>query len=90
MRLGDRVKDQISGVTGIVTGYHYWLYGCERITLQPEENKEGKPAESICIDAAQALLIESGVIKGYNPPAGVVDSRDVIKRPAGPRADPQR
>jgi hypothetical protein len=90
MRLGDRAKDRISGVTGIVIGYHYWLYGCERLTLQPEEAKDGKPAEAICVDAAQCQVIKASVIQGYVPPVGVVDSRDVIKRPAGPRQDAMR
>lgn len=88
--LGDRVKDRISGVKGICVGYHYWLYGCERITIQPEEHKDGKPADGICVDAAQVEVVKAGVIKGYVPPAGVVDSRDVISRPAGPRADASR
>jgi hypothetical protein len=90
MKLGDRVKDRISGVTGILVGYHYWLYGCERVSIQPEEIKDGKPAEPICIDAAQTELLQGGVIQGYNPPAGVIDSRDVMKRPAGPRPDATR
>ncbi len=83
--LGDRVRDRISGVRGICIGYTYWLYGCERVTIQPEESKDGKPAEGICIDAAQCEIVKSAVVQGYNPPRDVVDSRDVIRRPAGPR-----
>ena len=90
IELGDRVKDKISGVRGICIGYHYWLYGCERVTIQPEEHKEGRPAEGVCVDAAQVEIVRKGVIKGYTPPVGVVDSRDVINRPAGPRQDPSR
>ncbi len=89
VRIGDRVKDKITGITGIVIGYHYWLYGCERVTIQPEEAKDGKPAESFCIDAAQVTIIKAAVIAGYVPPDGMVDSR-VINRPAGPRPEAAR
>lgn len=88
--LGDRVKDRISGVKGICIGYHYWLYGCERVSIQPEEQKDGKPADTVCVDAAQLEVIKAGVVQGYAPPAGVVDSRNVISRPAGPREEAQR
>lgn len=88
--LGDRVRDRISGVKGIVIGYTYWLYGCERVTIQPEEHKDGKPAEGVCVDAAQCEVLKSGVVQGYNPPPGVIDSRDVQRRPAGPRPEAAR
>jgi hypothetical protein len=90
MNLGDRVKDKITGTKGIVVGYHYWLYGCERITVQPEEAKDGKPVDTISLDAAQVEVIKAGVVQGYTPPAGVVDSRNVIARPAGPRQEASR
>ena len=78
INLGDRVKDKISGLTGIVTGVHQWLYGCRRLTVQPESSHEGKPVEAFCIDDPQATLIKTDV---------------VVPRPKpthGPRQDPKR
>jgi hypothetical protein len=90
IRLGDRVKDQITGVSGIVTAYTYWLFGCERVTIQPEEAKDGRPAESFCADAAQCRVMKAGVVTGYNPPPATIDPRDTSARPAGPRQDARR
>lgn len=82
--LGDRVKDRISGLTGIVTGFHAYLYGCERASITPEEHKDGKPAESFVCDVAQVELLASGAVQGYR----VISSDIQTPRPAGPRADP--
>lgn len=88
IKLGDRVKDRITGIVGIVVGYHYYLFGCERISLQPESaGKDGKIPDQIGIDAVQAKLVKPGAITGYNPPPGITDSRDLSARPAGPRRD---
>lgn len=89
VKIGDRVKDGITGQSGIVIGYTYWLFGCERVTIQPEEAKDGKPLDSFCIDAAQCVLVESGAMEGFQP-APVIDSRDTVAAPAGPRRDSRR
>jgi hypothetical protein len=80
--LGDRVKDRISGLSGIVTGFYSYLFGCERAGITPEEHKDGKPAEVFVVDAAQLELLAAGVVEGYQAPA------IGAPRPAGPRADP--
>lgn len=36
VELGDRVKDKISGLKGIAVGISNYLYGCRRISIQPE------------------------------------------------------
>ena len=88
IKLGDRVKDRITGLIGIVTGYHYYLFGCERVSVQPESvGENGAIPDSIGIDAVQCELVRPGAIKGYNPLPGITDSRDLLARPAGPRRD---
>ncbi len=84
--LGDRVKDRISGLKGIVIGRTQWLFGCERITVQPETEKDNKPAESFCIDAAQAELVAAAVIVGADTSLRV----EPEQRRAGPREDATR
>lgn len=59
--LGDRVKDPITKLVGIVTCITTWLHGCVRIGLQPEEAKDGKPAECIYFDQSQLVLIQAKV-----------------------------
>lgn len=80
--LDDRVKDKISGLSGIVTGVTDFLYGCRRIGVTPEENNEGKPAEPFWIDDAQAKVVKKHVIAPF--------VQAVAPSPAGPRPDARR
>lgn len=60
-QLGDRVKDPISGLTGIVVCLTTWLHGCIRVGVQAEEAKDGKPVESVYFDQSQLVVIDRGV-----------------------------
>ncbi len=74
---GDRVRDKISGAAGIVTCRSEWQYGCVRLTIQPEEQKDGKPAEAFVIDEAQAEVVKAQALP---------DTREAEKpRPHGDR-----
>ena len=59
--LGDRVKDPLTGVTGIVCCVATWLHGCIRISIQPEKHKDGKPADYVHFDQSQLVLIKRAV-----------------------------
>lgn len=86
INLGDRVKDTITGLKGIVIGKTEWLYGCLRLTVQPEESKDGKPADSFAVDEPQVELLKAAVIKARQ--IEQTPGRDAIVRRHGPRADP--
>lgn len=92
IELGDRAKDAITGITGIVIAKTFWLNGCIRSTIQPEEAKDGKPVDSQTIDDAQLRLAKKRVQPAYAatlapaPPAVAPPAR----RPAGPRPEPTR
>ena len=60
IKLGDTVKDRISGFTGTVVALTEWLNGCRRITIQPSQLHEGKPVETSTFDAEQVAKVESG------------------------------
>lgn len=60
--VGDRVKDRISGLTGIVMSRAEHLFGCCRYWLQPEEAKDGKPVDGCWLDEAALVLVQEGVI----------------------------
>jgi len=90
IKCGDKAKDKISGIVGIVTCRAEFLYGCVRLELQPQEIKDGNPVKSFGIDEAQCELVEAGAIQGWaaldsaaESPAGDRDS-DAMSRPEAP------
>jgi hypothetical protein len=91
VNLGDRVRDRITKLTGIVVGITYYLYGCTRVAIQPEEGKDGKPAEWIRLDEPQVELIDAEVIAPVSI-ISVQPRRSVVKpgkpQPGGPRPAP--
>ena len=48
--LGMTVKDIITGLTGVAVCRSSYLTGCDRISIQPLELKDGKPAEWCAFD----------------------------------------
>ena len=42
IHLGDRVKDKLTGFSGVVVAITEWLNGCTRMAVQPEKLVEGK------------------------------------------------
>lgn len=80
IKLGSRVKDSISGFSGIATGRFEYLYGCVRIGISPETLHDGKPVEYQVFDEAQCIVLDVAPGKAATAP--------VDARPAGPRSDP--
>ncbi|SRR6266540_56616 len=76
--LGQRVRDEITGFTGIVTGRFEYLYGCVRCSVSPQEMKDGKPIESFTFDEGQLIAVEEA-------PA----VKPVEEKTGGPRDDAQ-
>jgi hypothetical protein len=79
IKLGDRVRDRITGLVGIAIGVTDWLYGCRRWCVQPEKTKDGKPAETCYIDEPQLEVVDRGAVSPQSEP-----------RRHGPRNDPGR
>lgn len=63
VKLGDKVKDRVTGLTGIVVARTDWLNGCIRMSVQPQELKDGKPVESSCFDIEELVLLKAGVVQ---------------------------
>lgn len=57
VKLGQKVRDTITGLEGIAVARTVWMYGCVRITVQPMEVKEGKPAEMVFVDEPQLEIV---------------------------------
>lgn len=62
VNLGDKVKDPVTGLTGIVTGKTEWLWGCRTIVIQPAELKDGKPVDTVCLDEDRVEVVKAGKI----------------------------
>ena len=58
IKLGDKVRDKVSGFTGIAVARHIYLEGCTRISIQPEIDKDGKLPESMSFDEPLIEIIE--------------------------------
>ncbi len=69
IKLGQEVKDNITGFQGIVTCRMLWLHGCERLLVQPPYNKkEGKMPENAGFDEPQLVIVGEGVSVKDKPP----------------------
>lgn len=88
VRIGDLVRDRITGVKGIAIARTVWINGCVRIVIQPQEHKDGKPVESTCLDEPQLEVVEEQAMTPepeYSPqPERAFQPRRVT---GGPRDD---
>lgn len=58
IKLGDRVKDTISGFEGVAICHAKHLYGCDTIGIKPEKLHEGKPITEVYFDVLQVEKVE--------------------------------
>ena len=83
INLGDKVKDSVTGFTGIAVARTEWLHGCMRILVQPDTlQKDGAVQEAVNFDEPQLLLIKAGKV-----------AREPKPRPTargGPKPAPQQ
>lgn len=61
--LGDKVKDKVSGFSGIATCRHEYLNGCDRFTVQPPVGKDGKLPDEMTFDEPQLKVLKSAVVE---------------------------
>ena len=59
VQLKDKVRDTITGYTGIAIARTEWMHGCSRITIQSQELRDGKPVDSCTFDEPQVEALES-------------------------------
>jgi len=82
INLGDVAQDTITGFKGVVIGVGQWLYGCRRISIQPEELKDGKPMEHVTFDEPQLRVLKRADI--------ATAERQQRAQTGGPRPEPTR
>ena len=79
IKLGQKVRDSITGMKGTAIARTEFLYGCVRIAVQPTELKDGAPVESVYIDEPQLE-----VVKNLKPTNGDPESGRHGDRPDDP------
>lgn len=62
IELGDHVREKVTGLEGVITGYHHWLTGCDSVTLQPPA-KDGKVPDPVRFDVGRVEVIEKAVVR---------------------------
>jgi len=83
IKLGDKVRDNITGFEGVAIARTQWLHGCDRITIQPDRlDKDGKTMDACSFDEQQVELVEQRPIK--------VSKQSTARATGGPRRDPGR
>lgn len=86
VKLGDKVKDIVSSFIGIATARHTFLQGCNRISVQPSIDKEGKLPEVQAFDEPQLIVLKPKKVvrKKGSKPGGPMPYKDK------PKATPER
>lgn len=60
--LGGRIRDRVSGFTGIATARIEYLNGCVQYQVDPPMDKDkGEPPKSIWVDSQQAEYVDEGI-----------------------------
>ena len=80
IKLGSKVRDNLTGFTGIATGRSEFQYGCARVLIEPQELKDGKPVEGQWFDEQRVELVQQK--------APVVSAASSAKT-GGPQNDPR-
>lgn len=57
--LGLKVKDSVTGFTGIATSVSFDLYGCIQCVINPGMNSEGKLGDSLWFDKNRLIILDT-------------------------------
>ncbi len=63
IQLGDKVKDTVTGFTGIAIGRTTWLHGCDRVVVQPPVKKDGTLGENQQFDEPSLVIVSKQKVK---------------------------
>ncbi len=59
--LGDKLRDRVSEVEGIVIGRIEYLNGCTQYAIKPKKAKDGKVLDAEWVDSQQVEKIDGGL-----------------------------
>jgi hypothetical protein len=81
IQLGQRYRDRVTGLTGIVTGRCEYLNGCIQWLVKPPLDKDGKSRDGEWIDEGQLAYVDDGLSQGPTTPP------PPSSKPGGPSSD---
>lgn len=72
--LGQKVKDRITGFGGVVTGYVYYISGCNQCLVVPQVGSDGKQIDGAWFDVqrleidadAKRIVLDNGKTPGFD------------------------
>ena len=71
MKLGDKVKDSITGIEGIAIARDEWINGCVRVGVQPKAKKgEAVAPDMVWVDIEQIIILKTAKPKKKEPTGG--------------------
>jgi hypothetical protein len=59
IKIGDKVRDRLSGLVGYVHGKAEYITGCNQVLVNPRTVKDDKPVDGTWIDDSRIELVES-------------------------------
>lgn len=81
MKLGDQVRDKVTGVKGVAVGKSEWLTGCNTYAIQPPVKEDGTVPDPYWVDEARIEVIEEPAKPVLRAAGGLT---------GGPQPTPQR
>jgi hypothetical protein len=80
--LGDELKDNVTGFTGVAIAKTDWLHQCTRWTLQPKVGKDGKIPETGTFDEPALVLVKARAVAGpkKEKTGGVQNDKVALRR----------
>lgn len=73
IKLGFKVKDYITGFTGIAIAKTKYLHGCTQFGVRSQELHEGKPINPVWFDEPRLIIVEEAPVfrsEGSDPTNG--------------------
>lgn len=77
IELGKKVKDKVTGFTGIAVTKCEYLNGCIQYEVAAPVDKDGKKTDTIWVDEVQMEVINDGVLVNFS----ILEKREA--RPGG-------
>jgi hypothetical protein len=77
--LGLKVKDKVTGFTGIVTSICIDLYGCVQALVHPGLDKDGAVRDQSWLDIDRLEIIDENPV--MTPPAVVLEPKGPAQKP---------
>lgn len=65
IELGTKVKDVVTGLTGIATARIEYINGCVQYAITPPVQADGKVNDSLWVDHQRIDIVDAGVIDHF-------------------------